>query len=154
VTLRAWFNRRFSYENMDGDGLCPTYLERWTLLRIGKVRLYLHHFVGSDWALDPHDHPKTFLSIGLAGSYTEEVYRDLGTAAARCDTRRWRAPWIRRFPAEHTHRLTLAPGETCWTLCLVGAPRREWGFWYRLDTWMVWTDYVWGGPGDERKGCG
>jgi hypothetical protein len=146
--LRQCLNRYFRREEMDGDGLCGTYLIRWTLLNWPR-RAYLHHFVGSDWARDPHDHPKHFLSIGLWGSYVEHVYDDL----ARPTLRRWRAPWIRWFPATHRHRVELPAGESCWTVCVVGKPVREWGFYYRLERWVRWDEYVWGGAGAERKDC-
>jgi hypothetical protein len=67
-------NRLFAREEMDGDGRCPTYLVRWTLLKLpGKRGVYLHHFVGDDWSLDLHDHPKRFISIGLKGRYIEHT---------------------------------------------------------------------------------
>ena len=43
--LAHWFER----ESIGGDGMCPTYLWRWTLLRLGQRAVYLHHFVGDDW---------------------------------------------------------------------------------------------------------
>ena len=70
--LQRLIDRVFAFERIDGDR-CP-YLHRWRLASFGRKRfLYLHHFVGSDWSRDPHDHPKRFISIGLWGSYIEET---------------------------------------------------------------------------------
>lgn len=132
-------------EEINGDGVCSTYLYRWTLLRTKRGKLYLHHFVGSDWARDMHDHPKAFLSIGLWGSYIESR-RDAATGNDVVET--FRAPWFRIFGAEHTHRLDAT---NCWTLCFVGEAVREWGFYHqglgRLHgvpggLWVKWDDYV------------
>lgn len=103
--------------------------------------LYLHHFIGDDVSL-PHDHPKWFISIGLWGSYKEEIFKKGVLHAVRTYT----APWIRFFPAEHQHRLFLEslpelkrgklkyPSRSCWTLVISGRPFRKWGFWHSNGT--------------------
>jgi hypothetical protein len=58
-------------EEINGHNRCPTYLYRWTILSTRWGKVYLHKFVGDDWSLDLHDHPKRFISIGLRGSYLE-----------------------------------------------------------------------------------
>ena len=123
-------------EQINGGKRCPTYLYRWELLSIlgGRTRVYLHKFVGDDWSTDLHDHPKRFWSIGLSGRYLEHRK---GHAP-----RLFVAPWARTFPAEHAHRLTgPTPQNPCWTLVVVGAPVRSWGFWH-AGRWIPWTDYV------------
>ena len=91
---RALWHRISGYEAI-GDifsGGRP-YLHRWRLLSLPNGRrLYLHHFVRSDSQRDLHDHPKTFISIGLLGGYVEE------TPHGR---KRFVAPFIRKFPPEH-----------------------------------------------------
>lgn len=138
-------------EEINGGNRCPTYLYRWELLSLlgGRVRVYLHKFVGDDWALDLHDHPKKFWSIGLAGEYTEVTTCD---DPAMLEHRHWRAPWVRSFPAEHRHRL-VGPTEEkpCWTLVVVGAPVRIWGFWGE-GGFIPWQDYVKPGSG-ARTSC-
>jgi hypothetical protein len=147
--VRRWLDRR--REEINGDGQCETYLYRWTLLRTRWGKLYLHHFVGSDWARDPHDHPKAFVSIGLRGSYTEHQYTPGVTAVRRSVV--WRAPWIRRFPARHVHRIDATE---CWTLVWVGREQRPWGFWLPegrgRSQWMLWSDYVHGQGLARRRG--
>ena len=129
-------------EEINGAHRCPTYLYRWTVRKTAGGKWYLHKFVGDDWSLDFHDHPKEFTSIGLWGSYLE---------ATPAGTKRWRAPWFRRFPAEHKHRIT-TPWGTCWALVIVGKSIREWGFWH--DGKLVpWREYVASDAADEMKAC-
>ncbi len=108
------------------------YLIRWTLFRCSKFVVYLHKFCRSDMARDMHDHPAPFISIGLWGSYLEHT--------PRLD-RYWSAPWFRRFPSKHIHRITTIGKRGCWTLCITFRPReREWGFWVK-GAWVPWTQY-------------
>ncbi len=136
-------NRLFHFERSDGNGATARYLHRWTLLRLwGGRAVYLHHFVGSDWSRDLHDHPKSFLSIGLWGSYIEERHGRLGwrrDERGRIVRRRYRAPWVRWFPATHIHRLDVP--HNCWTLVIVGKQCRQWGF-YTAEGWNPWDEYV------------
>lgn len=141
-------DRLFDHEVINGHGR-QEYLHRWVLYRSERSCVYLHHFVGSDWSRDVHDHPKPFTSIGLWGRYREH---SPGGGPVE-----YRAPWLRRFPAKHIHRLTLAPGETCWTLCRVGSIEREWGFWivddlggFVTSTWVPWKTYVRSSFADTR----
>ena len=153
--VRTMINRIFGYERIDGTRGCE-YLHRWCLLVLPRgVRVYLHKFVGSDSARDLHDHPKRFISIGLWGSYIEEtVNRDAVWFERWKDVRkrrRYRAPWIRSFPAEHIHRLIL-DCPVCWTLVLTLPESRPWGFWVRGE-WIPWRKYVYYARADEAKDC-
>jgi hypothetical protein len=138
-------------EEINGRERCPTYLYRWTILKTRWGSLYLHHFVGDDWSLDLHDHPKRFISIGLWGRYYEWTPDSriigLGTKA-----RLYKAPWIRSFPAEHIHRLTIPVGWTCWTLVIVLKPVRAWGFWHN-GKFIGWREYVESETADKMKAC-
>src|SRR5215475_5772572 len=117
VRIENFLNRLFSVDEVNGGYDCPTYLYRWRLLKIGWLGIYLQHFVGDDWSLDLHDHPRRFISFGLWGRYWEwtpdSKIVGLGETATL-----YRAPWIRSFPAEHIHRLTIPKGHTCWTLVI------------------------------------
>lgn len=145
--MKALLNRIFGMEEINGDGLCPTYLFRWTLLKCGSLfSVYLHKFVGDDWSLDLHDHPKRFISIGLAGNYNEWT-PDSNFCLE------WRAPWVRTFPATHIHRLTgPTPDRPCWTLVIVGKAVRPWGFWPK-GIWTPWRQYVNSKDAAARKSC-
>ena len=131
-------------EEINGRERCPTYLYRWIMIdRAGwNWKTYLHKFVGNDWSLDLHDHPKRFISIGLWGSYLEETPGGF---------KRYRAPWIRTFPANHRHRLT-TPWGTCWTLVIVMAWVREWGFWPE-GKFAPWYDYIDSDTADANRDC-
>ena len=126
-------DRLFVKENFSDD--CPgggDYLHRWIIVRFRSGRgLYLHRFLRSDWTRDMHDHPKPFLSIGLCGGYVE------GTPEGTCA---YRAPWIRRFPPHHVHRVRINRRRGCWTLVYVGRREKAWGFW-RAGKWVPWRRY-------------
>jgi hypothetical protein len=142
MNLQATINRIFRMEEINGAERCPTYLFRWTLLRSKAFAIYLHHFVGDDWARDMHDHPKRFISIGLWGEYVEE------TPAGE---KLYRAPWIRTFPASHIHRLRMTERKTAWTLVVVLRAVQGWGFW-KDGTFVPWRKYV-GDDAIARKNC-
>jgi hypothetical protein len=125
-------NRLFRCEEINGANRCPTYLYRWIVLSTRFLGVYLHHFVGDDWSLDLHDHPKRFVSIGLAGGYVEQTARG---------EREYVAPWLRTFPAKHAHRLRLGRFSECWTLVFVFKAERPWGFWH-AGVWLPWREYV------------
>lgn len=136
-------------EEINGGHRCPTYLFRWTLLRMPWGKIYLHKFVGDDWSLDLHDHPKRFISIGLWGRYREE------TDDRYQPHKLFMAPWVRSFPAVHRHRISLCDDrKPCWTLVFVGKTEREWGFWHNAN-FIPWLDYVRGkgGIADKMKAC-
>jgi hypothetical protein len=139
-------------EEINGGERCPTYLYRWTMLqRRGRFSIYLHHFVGDDWSKDLHDHPKRFITIGLWGWYIESTPAGKGPSVKM---RKYRAPWIRSFPATYIHRLTV-PSKNCWTLCIVLKPVRDWGFWHE-GQFIQWKEYVWGlgkEIADKMKAC-
>lgn len=159
-----WLSSLFRHEEINGGDRCPTYLHRWTLFQPRRPRrlwrgfgVYLHKFVGDDWSLDLHDHPKRFVSIGLRGAYMELTPsfgslddEDEGHSHNR---RIFRAPWIRTFPASHIHRIVLlSDRRPCWTLVIVLRAVREWGFWHR-GMWLHWRGYVNSTIADERKDC-
>lgn len=138
--------RLFPLEEINGRHRCPTYLYRWKLFRLFGCAVYLHRFVGDDWSLDLHDHPKRFLSVGLCGSYVEHTRRG---------SRRFIAPWVRSFPGTHAHRITVDPNGECWTLVAVFRASRPWGFWHS-GVWIHWKEYVLGRSAhlaDARTSC-
>lgn len=153
--MRRLLDRLFgSAEEINGGHRCPTYMYRWTLFGWkGRFNVYLHHFAGDDWSRDLHDHPKRFVSIGLWGWYIEQTPCKLNPSC-NCQLKVYRSPWIRTFPAEHIHRITV-PEKNCWgTLVIVLKPVREWGFWH-VGNFIPWRRYVEGegGIADKMKAC-
>lgn len=137
-------------EEINGAERCPTYLYRWVVCTTRWFKVYIHHFVGDDWSLDLHDHPKRFISIGLKGWYFETTRGPEGSGTR---TSMFSAPWIRSFPAEHIHRIAV-PSKDCWTLVIVLKTTREWGFWHD-GSFIPWRTYVKPGnkTADEMKAC-
>ena len=159
VNIEKGLDRLFTHEVINGNDRCE-YLHRWILfvLRMPKnwlilnyrrlrVGSYLHKFIGSDWSRMHHDHPQRFVSIGLFGTYIEEVLNDDGTVSRKT----YRAPWVRSFPARHRHRVILVT-PVVWTLVFVFPAEREWGFW-RNGKWIHWKEYVHGPHADADKDC-
>lgn len=146
-----------SREEINGNNVCLTYLYRWTLLKAGSLfSIYLHKFVGDDWSLDLHDHPKRFWSIGLWGNYTEWTLDRNYVGGMR--PRLYCAPWVRTFPATHIHRLTgPTPQTPCWTLVIVGRVVQPWGFWTADPnggrTFVPWRKYVNSGDAATNRNC-
>ena len=116
---RATLDRLFTYEPIGRHGV--TYLDRWVLARAGDRRLYLHRFRRDD-PEEPHNHPRTFVTLLLWGSYREEVLAPDGSMTEF----RFRAPQLRRFPPDHAHRITECRG--AWSLVAVGPRKQDWGF--------------------------
>lgn len=128
-------------------------MRRWgfTLDPIGGM--YLHRFDAPDPGLDLHDHPWSFVSILLWGSYTEErapirqaaIYARLAEEFPRSCTRgvterrRWLS--VRTLRLDECHRVTDLHGRgPVWTLILRGPRRRQWGF-YIPTGWMHEHEY-------------
>jgi hypothetical protein len=141
-------------------------MRRWRFFSTPWFGVRLHHILRSDADLELHDHPFSFLSIVLAGGYTEFtpderpmiipfIVRnpDLADHIVR---RRWFGPGSIIFRrAEDLHRLELKkvwdetgnnagpPGylpqlveRSAWTLVFRGPVRRKWDF--RTD--KGWVD--------------
>lgn len=141
----AWIRELCAQGEFEDLSLAPSkpYCHRWKL----EEGVYLHHFIGEDWARDPHDHPKTFTSIGLMGSYTEQVFVP-GTTNGGVEPSEmilaketvWVAPWVRTFASSHIHRIVRS--NDCWTLVFVGERESEWGFWTKNAEWIPFERYI------------
>ena len=138
----------------DGD----LYLRRFILAKTPWGGLYLHHILRSDIDRCPHDHPWAFGSLILAGGYHEETFvrtevqwRGQGpdrqqVSCPQSDERaqRWYGPGSFRWvPAHHTHRVLLPEGRPAWSLVVIGARVRSWGFWQK-GAWVPWKTFVGG----------
>lgn len=109
---------------------CP-FLYRWMLADVGWAKAMVHYFLPDTVDVDPHDHPRAFVLLVLAGGYTDV------TETGRVDV--LRPGSVRYRPATHAH-VTYVGSRGCWTVVLMGPKRREWGFW-RAGRWWQWRDY-------------
>ncbi len=149
-------DRIFRREDL-GHGPEGPYLRRWTLFRLFDCRLYLHRFLRSDSGRHLHNHPCDVWTLMIRGRYIEttpatKAFRPLRGERLPFPTpstmKIYRAPCLRRFRAEHIHRIDLFSeniGKT-WTLCLFLPKRQDWGFYLDDGTWVRWDQY-----GNQRK---
>lgn len=141
--LGRWIAERWPSEVFDGGGRC-LWLRRWTLCERWGWSVFLHHWLNDDWSVHHHDHSRDMISIGLRGSYTEHLFD--GT------TRTFRAPWVRRFPAEHRHYITLET-PTAWTLVIAMPIRRGSAFWVDGQPITAGSTYMNSPFADQQKRC-
>lgn len=149
------FNRKYKsgssfavwrWTDIETDG--SLYLRRLHLLQIPHVgAVMLHWIVRPDRARDLHDHPVSFLSIVLRGSYTERVpsftYHDTSFCTyetQNCYKQRYIRWWNYKRAAD-SHRITYVFGPRgVLTLVFAGPKRRNWGF-LTAEGWVRWQDY-------------
>lgn len=117
------------------------YLARLRIVQTPWFGVYLHDINEPDADRDPHDHPWTFYSLVLRGSYTEELhpYPHVDNTVIRPQT--WRRWSLHRMGRETAHRITYAaPGLR--TLIFTGPRRRNWGFYTQpWGGFVSWQDY-------------
>lgn len=112
------------------------YLARYYYMNFRPfARIVIHNFLRSD--IDGlHDHPWPFQNYILAGGYWEVT--ETG--------RFWRAPGDSgTHDANYFHRVELdlekAGGET-WTMFLMGAKEKDWGFLDNNNKWVQWEEHL------------
>ena len=115
------------------------YLWRLRILETPWFGILLHRIHQPDGDRVMHDHPFSFVSLLLWGSYTEQCGVPLAFAHRR---------WVSVKAAEEPHRILELSRRPVWTLILRGPRRRAWGF-HTPDGWVYWRDYL-----DERDGSG
>ena len=115
-------------------------LIRWRIVQTPLFGVYLHLIHREDLDRLPHDHPWTFWTWILRGSYTEEFYPDVRVlpAGRLVQTRRWLS--VRRFPVTAAHRITACHGKVT-TIVLVGRKSRTWGFYDGAARFIDWRVY-------------
>lgn len=123
----------------------------------------IHHILSSDIDRHLHDHPSWSISwllplqIAIGKAYVEAINRYLevmprhSSQPAERDQlpggqwRRMRNAGDLVFrSATDRHRLEILPGESAWSLFIMGPSRRIWGF-HTEAGWVPWFKYV-GGP--------
>lgn len=119
----AWLSDRLPARYIKHEG--RPYLERYFLAHLFGLRVYLHHFVGSD-PDGMHDHPWRYsLSIILCGWYMEQ----------RRDGWRVRA-WLNWITGDTFHRVVLPEGsQGVWSIFIHGGRVKPWGFLREYEHW-------------------
>lgn len=111
------------------------YLRRWYIVATPWFSVLLHRIQTPDKDRHPHDHPWSFLSFMLWGSYDEKlawrvdgktVPSIAGTPIMDESRREWLSVAFRR--AEDVHKISKLHRTPTWTLLLTGPRRREWFF--------------------------
>ena len=118
--------RFFQVEDICHPVTQQPYLRRYVLFGSSLVAVYLHKFIASDFGRDPHNHPRTFISFGLRGSYIEEIHYVSSGQSGDWQNHFRIAPFINLIPHDRIHRIK-SPRD-CWTLCVGGPVTHEWGF--------------------------
>lgn len=137
---KAGSDMRWAFlEGMDIGADGDPYLDRLRIVQTPLFGIYLHHIHRPDRDRDPHDHPWSFISLVLAGGYTEQVWRDkLYPSSFRTrERRRWT---VARMSRRAAHMITGINGPL-WTLVLTGPRRGAWGFWH-LGEFIPWREYT------------
>lgn len=138
----------FRHRDIVKDG--NLYLRRFYITpRSWRWRVFIHHIYRSDEDRDPHDHPWSFLTVMLKGTYREHFYdmQEPGVCVVRFHILT-RLKWLFRR-ATDTHCLFLTEGPV-WTLVIAGKTVRPWGFW-TYDGWVHWRAYLGLPPGKEES---
>jgi hypothetical protein len=104
------------------------YMRRWYVIRSGRLSVFIHRIVRSDYARHLHDHPWDFIAVLLSGTYTEVDSSGMHVIGRFL-------PRFRR--AEYQHRLVLDDEKEVWSLFIHLRRRREWGF----QTEQGWIDH-------------
>jgi hypothetical protein len=110
------------------------HFRRYRLISTRWFSLYIHQILKSDEDKHFHDHPWSFKSLLLKGSY-EEWFR----CPPKFDAtfyRRYKTGEVVKHPAEDAHSLTLVTPEV-WTLVLTTGHDRVWGY----QTEKGWIDF-------------
>lgn len=133
-----WLLNRLPHDAItvpDEHGGERAYMRRYYLLKTDRFQIRIHEILLSDPGRDLHDHPFAFVTVGLRGSYQEEM-------PGRVDE--YRAPWAHRRDRYARHRLRL--DSPVWTLVFTGRMyrddegRADWGF-YPDSGYVPWWEY-------------
>lgn len=144
--MRLFENRKYK----SGTGWClfrwtdvdSKYIVRLHLIKTPWFAICLHWIMRPDAEPILHDHPVSFLSLILRGSYAEVRERrrkSMGCYAVSREIINHRWCNFVRADSNDRHRIILTRCDTL-TLCFMGPKVREWGF-HMPDGWVWWKDY-------------
>jgi len=122
------------WTDVDPDDEGSTYLTRLHLFQTPWCSCMLHWIIRPDPQPDLHDHPNSFLSVLLSGSYDEEIETSNEVREVRT------IKWWNFKRATDRHRIIRVRGEVI-TLVFANRVTRGWGF-YAPEGWRPWREYV------------
>lgn len=126
------------------------YLFRRRLIATPWFGVYIHDIFREDKDYDPHDHPWTFRSWILRGSYTERYYPTPHVDLSNFEYRTWKRWSWHKMGRSSAHRIVEADPKLK-TLVIVGKRKGNWGFFTKpWGGWVAWEDYVAGRPGRDH----
>lgn len=108
------------------------YIWRLRILETPWFGVFLHRILMSDKDRDLHDHPWSFITFLLMGSYNEYIPSGKRTASS---------PTFICHRAEDLHRIELIENKPVTTLVIRGRKRRQWGF-MTATGWVHNKDYT------------
>ena len=111
------------------------YIVRLHLLKTPWFAICLHWLMKPDPEPYLHDHPVSFLSLILRGSYRERRVKN--AQGLHIKENKW-FNWIRATPDDRHSIVWVAPKTL--TLCLMGPTVRRWGY-HNGEQWMHWKHY-------------
>lgn len=118
--------------------LGEVHFKRYRLLQTPWFAVYIHQILRSDMDKDMHDHPWSFASIILKGSY-----REAWTAHPYFDETKYaiHSPGdVITHHAEDVHQITvLSP--SVWTLVFTSGRSRVWGYRLADGSWIDFKKY-------------
>lgn len=59
------------------------YLHRWSVLKVGRLKVRIHDILTPDGTPYMHTHPFHYVSIVLSGGYTEQIYKGFHLATVK-----------------------------------------------------------------------
>lgn len=104
------------------------HFQRWALLRTPWFHIYLHCILKADQDKHCHDHPWSFISLILWGSYVEQRNGQLRTRKIGS---------IAYLPARGTYHKIYQVLKPTWTLVATNARNFPWGY----DTEEGWIGH-------------
>jgi len=121
------------------DGI--PYLFRRRLVQTPWFGLYLHDIFEPDAGRDPHNHPWSFISIVLRGSYTETLHTLPHVLLDATHEQTWKRWSLHRMGRETAHRISYAE-PSLKTLIITGPRRTNWGFFTKpWGGFVSWQEY-------------
>lgn len=123
------------------------YMKRFCLFETKWLSARVHHIVTKDSDRHMHDHPWSFLSYVLRGSYEEvrpidvEPCFDGNGSEYRRYSVRQAGSWAFRRATDRHAIIWISQSYETWTLFIYGPIRQWWGF-FTPSGKVYWKDYI------------